>query len=63
MCGLGLFGERRTLVQFSVRSFKAGVESQGSSFLGLKTWTLRDTNRIGSGCPCKRDKIVMLGME
>jgi hypothetical protein len=39
MCVLALFGERKTLVQFSMRSFEAGVESQGSSFLGLKTWT------------------------
>ena len=38
MCVLALFGERETLVQFSMRSFEAGVESQGSSFLGWNTW-------------------------
>ena len=37
-CELALFGERKTLVQFLMQSFEAGVKSQGSSFLGLKTW-------------------------
>ena len=37
-CELVLFRERKMLVQFSMQSFEAGVESQGLSFLGLKTW-------------------------